>query len=154
VGARFSMQQGDVRSRLRLAFRRQPTLALVAPESPGPQPPEIEFVAYAEDCTLSGHLRLAAERLTDLLNDHDEVELTHVVVEDLVGGHAVEVDELVVERDELLLVHASGPRGNASRRVRTTPHRISAKADPTRSQATSTRCPVPTRSRACATVGR
>ena len=58
-------------NRLRIVLRRGPT------ETPEPEPelepatplaPEIEFIAYAEDCLLSGHLRMRAERLTEMLN--------------------------------------------------------------------------------------
>jgi hypothetical protein len=81
--------------------------------------PLVEFVAYAEDCTLSGRVRLRSERLTDMLNDHEEVQLVDVLVQSLVDREAVEVREVVVARDELLLVHATGPRGDQARRTRT-----------------------------------
>ena len=74
--------------------------------------PMVDFVAYAEDCTLSGRIRLRAERLTDMLNDHEELELVDVMVQSLAEPGVVEVKEVVVPRDELLLVHATGPRGD------------------------------------------
>lgn len=81
--------------------------------------PMVDFVAHAEDGILSGRLRLSAERLTDMLNDHAELHLVDVVVQSLDEPGAVEVKELLVQRDELLLVHATGPRGNQARRTRT-----------------------------------
>jgi hypothetical protein len=81
--------------------------------------PMVDFVAYAEDCTLSGRIRLRSERLTDMLNDHEELELVDVMVQSLVEPGVVEVKEVVVPRDELLLVHATGPRGDLTRRTRT-----------------------------------
>ncbi len=81
--------------------------------------PLVDFVAYAEDCTLSGRIRLRSDRLTDMLNDHEEVQLVDVMVQSLVQPEAVEVKEVVVARDELLLVHATGPRGDQTRRTRT-----------------------------------
>jgi hypothetical protein len=104
--------------RLRLVFTGSP----VQPERVLAQPaklPELEFVAYAADCLLSGFIRLDAERLTDLLNAHDEYQLIDVYAEDLASGVAQEVSEIVVQRDELLLVHATGPRGTRQRRLRT-----------------------------------
>ncbi len=118
--------------RLRLAFRRPdgeadradpPTLA-AAPL------PEVEFVAYGEECLLSGRLRLDAERLTDMLNAHDEVQLVDVMVERLDGEPAVEVREVLVRRDELLLVHATGPRGSLARRQRTRQHPLAMQVGP------------------------
>ncbi|MEA2578933.1 MAG: hypothetical protein QOD78_2521, partial [Chloroflexota bacterium] len=52
--------------------------------------PLLEFVAYAEDCVLYGRVRLAAERLTDMLNTHDEFELVDVMVERLDDRGAIE----------------------------------------------------------------
>ena len=95
-----------------------------------PLPPEVEFVGYAEDCLLVGHIRLDAARLSDLLNDHDEFELVDVRVESLAGDRAVEVHDVVVQRDELLAVHAVGPRGERERRVRTTQHPLALQVGP------------------------
>ena len=81
--------------------------------------PLVDFVAYADDCTLSGRIRLRSDRLTDMLNDHEELHLVDVMVQSLVEPEAVEVKEVVVPRDELLLVHATGPRGDQARRMRT-----------------------------------
>jgi hypothetical protein len=81
--------------------------------------PLVDFVAYASDCTLSGRIRLRSDRLTDMLNDHEELHLVDVMVQSLVEPEAVEVREVVVPRDELLLVHATGPRGDQARRTRT-----------------------------------
>jgi hypothetical protein len=92
--------------------------------------PLVEFVAYAEDCVLYGRVRLAAERLTDMLNAHDEFELVDVMVERLDGLGAIEVKEVLVRRDELLLVHATGPRGNLARRTRTREHPLAVRIGP------------------------
>jgi hypothetical protein len=81
--------------------------------------PLVDFVAYADDCTLSGRIRLRAERLTDMLNDHEELHLVDVLVQSVVERQSIEVREVVIPRDELLLVHATGPRGDQTRRTRT-----------------------------------
>ncbi|HSL77864.1 MAG TPA: hypothetical protein VK867_13040 [Candidatus Limnocylindrales bacterium] len=94
-----------------------------APEAAAPPlAPEIEFIGYAEDCVLTGHIRLDAARLSDLLNDHDEFELVDVHVESLIGDKIIEVRDVVVPRDDMLAVHAVGPRGERGRRVRTRQH--------------------------------
>lgn len=92
--------------------------------------PMVDFVAYAEDCTLSGRIRLRAERLTDMLNDHEELQLVDVLVQSLADREAVEVREVVVPRDELLLVHATGPRGDQNRRTRTRQTHVAISAAP------------------------
>lgn len=119
-------------SRLRLVLGREQAEPASAPkELPVPaRPPELEFVAYAEDCILSGFVRLGIDRLTDLLNDHEEFLLHDVFAVDLSAGQAREVAEILVERDELLLVHAAGPRGDSARRVRTRQHPVALRIGP------------------------
>lgn len=92
--------------------------------------PLVEFVAYAEDCILSGQVRLHADRLTDMLNHHDEIDLVDVMVERLDGLGAVQVKEVLVRREEILLVHATGPRGSQARRQRTRQHPLAMKVGP------------------------
>ena len=91
---------------------------------------QVEFVAYGEDCVLSGMVHLASDRLTDMLNDHDEYQLVDVLVESLMGDRAVEEQEVLVRRDELLLIHAAGPRGNQERRHRTRSHPVAIQIGP------------------------
>ena len=91
--------------------------------------PLVDFVAYADDCTLSGRIRLRADRLTDMLNDHEELHLVDVLVQSVVDRAAVEVREVVVPRDELVLVHATGPRGDQTRRTRTRTTHVAITAD-------------------------
>lgn len=120
--------------RLRLAFR-SPGDALDAstglPLDATPDPsPEIEFAAFGEDFLLSGRLRLSAERLTDMLNEHDEYQLLDVMVERLDGQPPMEVSEVVVHRDEIMLVQATGPRGSQGRRQRTRQHPLDLQVGP------------------------
>jgi hypothetical protein len=111
--------------RLRLALSRQPVAAEDSSLPPAtPHRPQVEFMAYAEDCILSGFVRLDADRLSDLLNAHDEYELVDVCAMDLRTGVLRETPAILVDRDELMLVHATGPRGVAGRRVRTRQHPV------------------------------
>jgi hypothetical protein len=113
--------------RLRLAIERPTestdTIDAMAPvaEAPGPF---VDFVAYAEDCTLSGQIRLGAGRLTDLLNGRDEWQLIDVMAESFDGSELVEIKELAVPRHEIVVVHASGPRGSNESRHRTNLHPV------------------------------
>lgn len=91
---------------------------------------EVEFSAYTADCRLFGFLGLAGERLSDALNEQEELRLNSVLLVALEDNRAIEVRDLVVSRDELIAVRASGPRGNAARRIRTRPSPVAVKAGP------------------------
>jgi hypothetical protein len=90
----------------------------------------VAFVAYGEDCILSGEAVLDADRLTDMLNEHDEYLLAGVTVERFDEGDPLNVEEIVALRDEIFMVHANGPRGDAARRHRTTPQHLAIKMGP------------------------
>lgn len=119
--------------RLRFVFGRSATSAEVADEQPqdvARPTQQVEFVAYGEDCLLSGMVRMETDRLTDMLNDHDEYLLVDVLVESLTEERAVEIREVLVRRDELLLIHATGPRGDQDRRHRTRSHPVAIQMGP------------------------
>jgi hypothetical protein len=90
--------------------------------------PMVDFIAYADDCTLSGQIRLGGERLTDLLNGHDRWQLIDVMAESFDGSELVESNDVAIDRDDILLVHASGPRGSNERRHRTNLHPVAVEA--------------------------
>jgi hypothetical protein len=115
---------------LRLVLRRNSSdAATPASETPVPAT-DVEFVAYAEDCLVTGRIALSAERLTDLLNAHDEYALVNVVVSSLEDGRELEVPEVTLLRDDLLLAQASEPRGNAGRRRATRKYGVAAQVGP------------------------
>lgn len=116
--------------RLRLAIDRgdetpSPVPVLPLARDPGPY---VDFVAYAEDCTLSGQIRLGNGRLTDLLNGSDEWQLVDVMAESFDGAELVEIKEVAVARDEIIVVHVAGPRGSQERRHRTNLHPVALQA--------------------------
>jgi hypothetical protein len=92
----------------------------------------VEFLAYGEDCLLVGRLRLGADRMTDLLNERETFDVLDIVVEQLDDGRSATAPELTVSRDELLLVQVAGPRGDASRRIRTRGYPVAAQVGPYR----------------------
>jgi hypothetical protein len=108
---------------LRLAFDL-PTDAARQPVPDEQEPPHIEFVAYTDDCALSGRIRLGADRLTDLLNGADAVELVDVTVRSLRTGAVGGAEDLIIPRSELFAVVAHPPRGNPARRRPTRQHAI------------------------------
>jgi len=92
---------------------------------PGDAPGQVDFVAYGEDSILSGRAVLDASRLSDMLNNHDEYLVSGLSVERFDEDTPFDLDdEIAVPRDEIYLVHASGPRGDVARRHRTTPQHL------------------------------
>lgn len=79
----------------------------------------IALEAYAADCRLFGVVDLGDGRLTDFLNATPELLIRDARFESLADGHVMETAELTVARDELCAVVATGPRGDAARRLRT-----------------------------------
>jgi hypothetical protein len=114
----------SARRRVRLVLTRHDRVDAGVSGVPAVRPGVVEFLAYAEDCLLTGHLRLDDRRLSDLLNAHEEFELIDVTAEDLATGLATEVSNFVVRREELLLVQGTGPRGDRGRRRSTRQHPI------------------------------
>jgi hypothetical protein len=90
----------------------------------------IPFFAYATDSVVSGVIALELERLADLLTSVDAYPVRHAVVEPLGDGPLLELDDLVVVRDDICIVAGTGPRGNPARRIRTRPHRVFANVGP------------------------
>lgn len=100
-------------------------------ESPSERLPysqEIEVSAYTADSRIYGFMRLRAERLSDALNDEEELHLDSVLFVALDDNRAVEMAKLVVHRDELIAIRASGPRGNPARRRRSRPSPVAMRA--------------------------
>jgi hypothetical protein len=90
--------------------------------------PLIRFAAFGAHERLFGWVRLDADRLTDLLNAHEELSLVNVELEHLQYGLVGIVDEVTIHRTNLVAVHASGPRGKATYRRTTRTHPIAVKA--------------------------
>jgi hypothetical protein len=90
--------------------------------------PLVRFSAYAGHQRISGWLRLRADRLTDLLNAHDELLLSDVEIENLDDGTSHGSDHNRVAIRDLLAVHAAGPRGDDALRHRTRAHAVAVRA--------------------------
>ena len=90
--------------------------------------PLVRFVAYARHHLVFGWVRLQADRLTDLINAHDSLLLTDVQIEALEGGEPRSEARVLIAGDDLIAVHASGPRGDAALRRRTRSHAVALQA--------------------------
>ena len=77
----------------------------------------IDFVGFASDCTITGKLTMFGDRLTDFLNGQERFRVHHLECESLADGRRVGVDSLSVERNDLMVVVATGPRGSERQRV-------------------------------------
>lgn len=77
----------------------------------------VEFQGFAGDCTIAGQVTMFGERLTDFLNGQERFRLHHVEFTSLEDGHVVGLDSVSLERDELLAVVGTGPRGSEAQRV-------------------------------------
>lgn len=86
--------------------------------------PLVGFEAFLAAQRMFGWLRLDADRLTDLLNAHDLVRLTNVLVEEHHDGSVVLADETLIPRSEIVAVVARGPRGDPRRRRKTLGHAV------------------------------
>ena len=78
----------------------------------------VDFQAFAGDCTIAGKLTMFGDRLTDFLNGQERFRVHHVTFQSLDDGHTVSQDSISLERDDLLAVVATGPRGSERQRVR------------------------------------
>ena len=119
---------GRLHDRLRIVLNpaARPTPAGVP--QPGPEAEEVEFIAFTEDCRIVGRIALDADRLSDMLNAHEEFTLRDVVVHGLADGRMVRAAEVPVSRSELVAVLADRPRGDPARRTHTLAHPVAVQA--------------------------
>jgi hypothetical protein len=90
----------------------------------------IDFRAYADDYTVGGATVLQGDRLSDFLDGVDELELEHVIVRALEDGREHDLPTAMIQREELCIVAATGPRGRADRRLRTRAYPMRAEIGP------------------------
>ncbi len=114
------MQLQSPPGRLQLLLQR--TAEEVFEPDAVPDAPFVRFAAYGVHERVFGWVRLHEDRLTDLLNAHDELRLLEVELETLATGLRGTVDEVIIHRRDLIAVQAHGPRGDANRRRATQSH--------------------------------
>jgi hypothetical protein len=107
---------------LQIVFRPS-TPAAVTEEAPPDAPPIplVELTVFSGDSLAFGQLALAANRVTDLMNEHDTFEFVDTTLQSLDDGHGVSIRDVVIAREEIFAVAVSGPRGDPKRRTRTRP---------------------------------
>ena len=91
---------------------------------------EIDFVGFADDCRVEGKVELDDARLADFLNRNRAIVVKDVLLVSTADGHTKNFDQLEIERDELNIVVASGPRGDPKRRLATKPSGVAMKLGP------------------------
>jgi hypothetical protein len=77
------------------------------------------LVAWAGDCQVRGEIDLGEGRLSDQVNEGDLLTFFGATLEALEDGHQVVLDELEVERRELVMIEIEGHQGDPGRRTRT-----------------------------------
>ncbi len=102
----------------------QPTYEEVFEPDAVADAPLVRFVAYTRQERVFGWVRLREDRLTDLLNAHEELHLTDAQLENLEDRATRSVDEMLIRVKELIAVHASWPRGVEALRRRTRTHAV------------------------------
>jgi hypothetical protein len=108
----------------RLFLILQPTAEEVFEPDSVADAPLVRFIAYGLHERVFGWVRLRADRLTDLVNRHEELHLAEVEIENLEDGITKSVDEVLIHRHDLVAVHATGPRGDLSLHHRTRTHPV------------------------------
>ena len=91
---------------------------------------EIDFVGFADDCRVEGKVEVEDARLADFLNRSRAIVVKDVMLVSTIDGHTKNFDQLEIERDELNIVVASGPRGDPKRRLATKPSGVAMKLGP------------------------
>ena len=91
---------------------------------------DIPFSAYADDCTVSGHLALQTDRLSDFLASTTEFQLSQPEFRALDDGRTVTAETSEIGRDDLCVILATGPRGRAERRLWTRQHPVRLRVGP------------------------
>ena len=91
---------------------------------------QIDFVGFADDCRVEGKVELEDARLADLLNSQSTILVHDVKLVSTRDGHTQKFEHLEIERDELDIVVASGPRGDPKRRLATKPNGVTMRLGP------------------------
>jgi hypothetical protein len=91
---------------------------------------QIPFSAYADDCTVRGELALRTDRLSDFLASTTEFQLASPEFRALDDGRTVTAESCEIERDDLCVILATGPRGRTERRLWTRQHPVRLRVGP------------------------
>jgi hypothetical protein len=100
------------------------------PDAELPVHPVIEFEAYTSNGRIRGDFSLSADRLTDELNRQPTIVLIDAIEEPFDAPEPTQSSVLIVARDDLFVVRATGPVGSPARRYRTTPYEVSVRVGP------------------------
>jgi hypothetical protein len=83
----------------------------------------VSFQGYAGDCTIGGEIDISGARLSDALDQMDEVAVHDAILTSLGDGRVMHAGELVLRRDDLFAIEGhGGPPADERRRVRTVRH--------------------------------
>ena len=91
---------------------------------------QVDFRAYADDYTVGGATEIKGHRISDFIDGVDELEVQRVTVRALEDGRQYDLPSAVIQRDELCVVAATGPRGRWDLRLRTRAYPMRAEVGP------------------------
>jgi hypothetical protein len=91
---------------------------------------QVPLTAYAEDCSFTGEVALAGDRLSDFLAATAEFEVHNLTCRALDDGRVVEALYTSIQRDDLCLVLAGEPRGREDLRIWTRTYPVVARVGP------------------------
>jgi hypothetical protein len=86
--------------------------------------PNTLLIAYAGDCLLQARMEVPEGRLSDFLNSTGSLVLRDAVMQAHEDGRVVRIDRLIIDRDDIFAIEASGTRGHRQRRIRTLQSRM------------------------------
>jgi hypothetical protein len=90
----------------------------------------LPFIGYALGRRFIGYVECEGERLTDLLNHSESIVVRETFVENFEDDTVTNLGDGDVDRSILYAVEASGTRGEATRRIATTRHRLQVQLGP------------------------
>jgi hypothetical protein len=86
--------------------------------------PDTLLIAYANDCLFQGRMEVPEGRLSDFLNSTGSFVMRDAAMQAHEDGRVVRIDRLIIGRDEIFAIEASGTRGQPQRRIRTLQSRM------------------------------
>jgi hypothetical protein len=90
----------------------------------------IQFLGFAGDCTIHGHVDIDGGRLSDALNRSADIVVHDATLRSLDTGQQAAASDVAISMDDLFLVEADAPGGDEQRRIKTVRQLMRVEAGP------------------------